>query len=104
MERVKNQAMVQISEDSNFIKEVDLPRGQFREAAAIRCFQDVVVGQRCACGISSMDFQHTPENDAAQRHTFHNPDVYSFTKVFFIQVVHRQKCRFFNPRGVLVLS
>lgn len=55
IERLENRVMVEICEDFNFIKEVAIPRDQFRGAAAIRCFQDVRRGQRFHRGISSMD-------------------------------------------------
>lgn len=66
--------MAEISEDINFIKEVGLARDHFREVAVIRCFQDVRRGQSFHSGIYSMDFQHTAEHDAVQRHTLHGPD------------------------------
>lgn len=66
--------MVGISEDINFIKEVGLPRDQFKRVASIRCFQDVRRGQGFHGGLSSMDFQHTAEHNAVQRHAFHYPD------------------------------
>lgn len=68
--------MVEISEYIDFIKEVGLARDQFRGYAAIRYFQDMGRGQSYHCGISSMDFQHTVEHNAVQKHTFHTPNVH----------------------------
>lgn len=76
--------MVEVSEDINFVKEVGLPRGQFRGAAAIRGFQDVRQGQSCHCGISFIDFQHVDEHNAVQGHTLHSPDLHFFAKICFI--------------------
>ena len=68
--------MVEISIDISFIKEVILPRGQFREAAFIMCWQDIRRRQRCHSAISSMDFQYIAEHDAVPRHTLHSPNLY----------------------------
>lgn len=73
--------MVEISEDILSIKEVDLSWGQFREAAAVRCLQDVRQGQMCHSGISSMDFQHITKQDAVQRYTVHCSDLHFVAKI-----------------------
>lgn len=70
--------MVEIGIHINPIKKVGLPQGHFREVAASWCVQDMRRGQRSQCAISSMDFQHIVEHDAALmlRYACHNPNEY----------------------------
>lgn len=66
--------MVGISVDVIFIKEVSLPRDQLWDVKLIRCFQEVKRGQGFHLGSSFVDFQHTAEHNAMQRHAFHDSD------------------------------
>lgn len=68
--------MVEINEYINFIKVVGLARDQFGGVAVIGYLQNMGRGHRYYSGVSSMDFQHTVENNAVRRHTFHNPNMH----------------------------
>lgn len=76
MEWLQKRIIDETSENIVFVKEVGLPRNQFRIATAIICFQDVGQRQSFHFGLHPIDLQNIPEHNALQRDTFHSPNVH----------------------------